>query len=159
MIEAEGRSPEAVRRTVAHVPGRHSVGPFNFFPAVTETFEFPRPLALIDSTIRKAVYPAGVRRPFADVLRIGEILEELGVRDESLNMWWWGEAEPNDLEYDVVRAVAGQGFGFRINVFADTLVGDGRTPAALMRRTVDMLAEAGVPVINPGLLQAPDPDA
>ena len=94
MSEAEGRSRVAARRGVAHVPGRHSVSPFNFLPAVTETFEFPQPLGLIDSTIRKAIYTAGVRPSVADVLRIGEILEELGVRDEGLNVWWWGGARP-----------------------------------------------------------------
>ena len=159
MRQSEVRSPNAAERGVAHVPGRHSVSPFNFLPEVTQTFDFPQPLALIDSTIRKVIYTAGVRPTVADILQVGEILEELGVRDESLNMWWWDEPQPNDIEYEVVRAVAAEGFSFRVNVFTDTLVGDGRTPASLMPRTVDLLAEAGVRTINPGLLQAPDAEA
>lgn len=48
-------------RGLAHVEGRHSVSPFNFRPEVTQEFDFPKPLALIDSTIRKVIYTAGVR--------------------------------------------------------------------------------------------------
>jgi hypothetical protein len=159
MKEAEDRSHASAGRGVAHMPGRHSVSPFNFLADVTDGFDFPRPLAMIDSTVRKAIYTAGVRPTVSDVLRIGEILAEIGVRDESLNMWWWGEAEPDQLEYDVVRALGAESFGFRVNVFSDTLVGDGCRPANLMRRTVDMLAEAGVGSVAPGLLRAPDADA
>ena len=159
MNEAQGRPQAPAGRGVPYAAGRHSVSPFNFHPEVTDGFDFPRPLALIDSTVRKAIYTAGVRPSIRDVLGIGEILAELGVRDESLNLWWWGEAEPDQLEYDVVRALGAESFGFRINVFSDTLVGDGRSPATLMRRTVDMLAEAGVTAVAPGLLQAPDADA
>jgi hypothetical protein len=159
MNEAQGWPHEPTGRGVPHVLGRHSVSPFNFLPDVTEGFDFPRPLALIDSTVRKAIYTAGVRPTVSDVLKISEILAELGVRDESLNMWWWGEGQPDQLEYDVVRALGVERFGFRINVFSDTVVGDGRSPAAFMRSTVDMLAEAGVTAVAPGLLQAPDADA
>jgi len=150
-------SEEARRR--AFVPGRHSVSPFNFHDEVLAEFEFPEPLALIDSTIRKVIYTAGVRTSVADLLRIGEILEELGVKDESLNLWWWGADQPNAVEWDAVRAFARAGFGFRVNVFTDTLVGSGAAPSTKMRRTVDMLAEAGVGAINPGLIEPPDADA
>jgi len=159
MHEPDARSSEMAERSRAFAPQRHSVSPFNFLPVVTDGFEFPKPLTLIDSTIRKAIYTAGARATVGDVLKIGEILAEIGVRDESLNLWWWGEDRPNRLEYDVMRAVVAERFGFRVNVFADTLVGDGRTPATLMRKTIDMLAAAGVTTVNPGLLQAPDGDA
>ena len=140
----------------AFVAGRHSVSPFNFRPEVTEEFEFPKPLALIDSTIRKVIYTAGIRTSVADLLKIGEILEEIGVKDESLNLWWWGADEPNSIEWEALQAFAKAGFGFRVNVFTDTLVGSGAVPSTKMRRTVDMLAELGVGAINPGLIEPPD---
>ncbi len=143
-------------RGVAHVEGRHSVSPFNFRPEITEQFHFPEPLALIDSTIRKVIYTAGLTTGIAELLEIGEILQEIGVRDESLNVWWWGADEPNPVEWETVRAFAKAGFDFHINVFTDTLVGNGLVPSTRMRRTVDMLAEAGIKTINPGLIEPPD---
>lgn len=143
----------------AFVAGRHSVSPFNFRPEVTEEFEFPKPLALIDSTIRKVIYTAGIRTSVTDLLKIGEILEEIGVKDESLNLWWWGADEPNGIEWEALQAFAKAGFGFRVNVFTDTLVGSGAVPSTKMRRTVDMLAELGVGAINPGLIEPPDEDS
>ncbi len=147
------------RRGEPHVEARHSVSPFNFRPEIVQEFDFPKPLALIDSTIRKVIYTAGVRPSISDLLKIGEILEELGVRDESLNVWWWNDDEPNEIEFETVKAFARAGFSYRVNVFVDTLVGDGRVPSTKMKRTVDMLAEAGIGMINPGLLEPADADA
>ncbi len=147
------------KRGSAHIEGRHSVSAFNFRPEVTQEFDFPKPLALIDSTIRKVIYTAGVRPTIKEVLKIGEILQEIGVKDESLNMWWWGDDRPNDIEYETVKAFAKAGFSFRVNVFLDTLVGDGRTPSTNMKRSVDMLAGLGIGTVNPGLLEPADAEA
>lgn len=147
------------KRGLAHIEGRHSVSPFNFKAEVTQGFDFPKPLALIDSTIRKVIYTAGVRPTIKELLNIGEILEEIGVKDESLNMWWWGDDRPNDIEYETVKAFARGGFSFRVNVFLDTLVGDGRIPSVNMKRSADMLAELGIGTVNPGLLEPADAEA
>lgn len=147
------------KRGSAHIEGRHSVSAFNFRPEVTQEFDFPKPLALIDSTIRKVIYTAGVRPTIKELLKIGEILQEIGVKDESLNMWWWGDDRPNDIEYETVKAFAQAGFSFRVNVFLDTLVGDGRTPSTNMKRSVDMLAGLGIGTVNPGLLEPADAEA
>jgi len=141
------------------VGGRHFVSPFNFRAEVTAGFDFPRPLRLIDSTIRKVIYTAGVRPSIRDLLEIGAVLEAIGVKDESLNLWWWGEDEPGDIEFETVKAFAKAGFSFDIKVFSDTFVGDGGRPSTNMRRSVDMLAELGVRSINPGLVEAADADA
>lgn len=155
----ERDGPNGEPRGRAKVEGRHFVSPFNFMPAVTGGFDIPSPLALIDSTIRKAIYTTGVRPDERDLLAICELLEELGIGEESLNLWWRGADEPNEQEYRAVKTVARAGFSFKINVFSDTLLGDGTAPMAHMRRTVDMLAECGVTILNPGLQQAPTEDA
>lgn len=146
-------------RGVAHVEGRHSVSPFTFRPEITEQFDFPKPFALIDSTIRKTIYNAGVHASVADLLKIGEVLQTIGVKDESLNLWWWNEDEPNQFEWEAVKAFGKAGMDFGISVFTDTLVGDGVTPSTKMRRTVDMLAEVGIRTLSPGLIQPPNADA
>lgn len=146
-------------RGLAHVEGRHSVSDLNFRPEVTSGFDFPKPLSLIDSTIRKVIYTAGVHAELPELLKIGEVLQELGVRDESLNLWWWGEDEPNSFEWEAVRAFGKAGFDFGISVFTDTLVGNGVEPSTKMRRTVDMLAEAGIRTLSPGLIEPPDAEA
>lgn len=143
----------------AQVEGRHFVSPFNFMPEVTAGFDIPTPLGLIDSTIRKVIYTAGVRPNERDLRVICEILEELGIGEESLNMWWRGADAPDAQEYEAVRIVARARPKFLVNVFTETLLGDGTTPDDKMRRTVDMLAEDGIKLLNPGLLQAPNEDA
>lgn len=155
----DGKSSSSAGRGQALAPGRHWVSDANFAPEVTRDFEFPKPLGLIDSTLRKVIYTAGVRPSVAALLRIAEILAEIGVRDESLNLWFWGEAHPDELEWSLVRALGQENCGLRLNVFTDTLVGDGRVPASRMRETVDRLADVGVRIVNPGLVQAAGSEA
>lgn len=160
-MPAEQKSPagnDAVRGR-AQVEGRHFVSPFNFMPEVTAGFDIPKPMGLIDSTIRKVIYTAGVRPSERDLQAICEILDELGVGEESLNMWWRGADQPNEQEYEAVRIVARARPKFLVNVFTETLLGDGTAPADKMKRTVDMLAADGIRILNPGLLQAPNEEA
>lgn len=145
-------------RGQAHAEGRHSVSPFNFMPEVTSGYEIPTPLGLIDSTIRKVIYTVGVRPTEGELIEICGLLEELGVEEESLNVWWrGGEADPQEL--GAALAIAKAKPKFKLNVFTDTLLGNGDTPMPLMKQTVDMFAEAGIKLLNPGLLQAPSEDA
>ena len=60
----------------------------------------------------------------------------------------------------MLEAIVEGDFDFRLNVYTDTLLGDGRHPQPVsMRQTVDMLVAAGVKVAAPGIVPAPDPDA
>ncbi len=143
----------------SYVEGRHFVSPFNFMPEVTSEFSPPKPVGLISSTIRKVIYTLGVRANEADLLAICELLDELGVEEECLNVWWRGATTPNPIEQAAALIVAGAQTKFKKNLFTDTLLGDGNTPMPLMRETVDRFAEAGIRIFNPGILQAPDEDA
>jgi len=141
------------------VEGRHFVSPFNFMPEVTAGWEIPTPLGLIDSTIRKVIYTVGVRPTEGELIEICGLLEELGIEEESLNVWWRGGDEGDPQELAAVFAIARAKPNFKLNVFTDTLLGNGDTPMPLMKQTVDMFAEAGIKLLNPGLLQAPSEDA
>jgi isopropylmalate/homocitrate/citramalate synthase len=145
-------------RGQAFAEGRHFVSEFNFVPEVTSGYEIPTPLGLIDSTIRKVIYTVGVRPSEAELLEICHILEELGIEEESLNVWW-RDGEPDPQELAAAMTIARAKVKFKVNVFTDTLLGNGETPMPLMKQTVDMFAEAGIKLLNPGLLQAPNDDA
>ena len=88
---------------VARLDGSHWVSPFNFTADATEGFDFPTPLGLIDSTLRKARYTAGATIEIDGFLRIAEALDEVGVRDESLNINWFGEKQPVRAEFELAR--------------------------------------------------------
>ncbi|MCE4027623.1 hypothetical protein LXM50_16725 [Microbacterium sp. Au-Mic1] len=142
------------------VEGSHWVSPVNFEDEVTRDFDFPRPLGLIDSTLRKTNYTAGTRTTIDGYLRIAQALEDIGIRDESLNLDWWGDDEPNARELELVREILAGGFGFTCNVYADTLLGNGEgTPKIDPCSTVDLLLELGATVIGPGIVEASSPEA
>lgn len=142
----------------ALVPGRHHVSEMNFRPEVTADYTFPDPLGLIDSTVRKVVYTYGVRPSEADVIAICELLDELGVEEESLNVWWRGP-EPAAQELAALKAVMKSGASFKACVFSDTFLGNGTTDPAHLQRTVDLYAGLGVKIVNPGLNLPPDASA
>jgi isopropylmalate/homocitrate/citramalate synthase len=138
--------------------GRHSVSAFNFMPEVKAAYEIPTPLGLIDSTIRKVIYTVGVRPTATDLLKICELLDELGVGEESLNVWYRnGGANPQEM--DAARTVTSGNFNFKINVFTDTMLGDGTQDMPLMRETIDRFGAMGIKLMNPGLLQPPNESA
>jgi len=137
------------------VEGSHWVSPVNFEEEVTRDFDFPRPLGLIDSTLRKTNYTAGATTTIDGFLRIAQALEDIGVRDESLNLDWWGDDVPNARELELVREVLAGGFSFTSNVYADTLLGNGDgEPRLNPRSTVDLLLSLGAKVIAPGIVEA-----
>jgi D-citramalate synthase len=140
------------------VQGSHWVSPVNFDPEVTRSLDFPSPLGLISSTLRKVRYTAGATTTTDGFLRIAAALDEVGIRDESLNLDWWGDEEPNRGELELVREILAGGFSFTANVYADTLLGDG-TKASGGKRTVDLLLELGARVIAPGIVAAPTAEA
>ena len=149
----------AVNPTRSHlIHGSHWVSPVNFDPELTASYDFPQPLRLISSTLRKVRYTAGATTTIDGMLRLGAALDAVGVRDESLNLDWWGDSSPNRSELDLVRAVLGAGFSFTTNVYADRLLGDGITRHE-GKRTVDLLLDLGAEVVAPGIVEAPDADA
>ncbi len=137
--------------------GQFWISPVNFDPEVTAGFDFPSPLGLIDSTLRKTLYTAGATTDLAGFLRIAQALDEIGVRHESLNVNFFGESTPVRAEFELARAVLAGGFGFTTNVYADTLLSNGATPHAISPyAAVDLLLELGAEVIAPGVVPAPD---
>ncbi len=150
--------PDSAGRGKPLVEGRHHVSAFNFMPEVTAGWDIPTPLGLIDSTIRKVIYTVGVKPTEGELIEICGLLEELGIEEESLNVWYRG-GEPDPQELAAALAIAKAKPKFKLNVFTDTLLGNGVTPMPQMKQTVDLFAEAGFKLLNPGLLQAPDDDA
>ncbi|MEV0087691.1 hypothetical protein [Saccharopolyspora sp. NPDC050642] len=140
--------------------GSHWVSPVNFDPEVQGGFRWPDPFELIDSTLRKALFTAGATTTIDGFLRIAEALADAGVKEESLNINWGGGSAPIPRELELCRAIAGRDFGFRLNVYADTLLSDGvnRQPVTA-RETARLLADLGVRVLAPGIVQAPSKEA
>jgi OHCU decarboxylase len=141
----------------ARVEGSHWIGEMNFAPEVTAQFDFPAPLALIDSTLRKSRYTAGAVTSVDGFLRMAAALDDIGVQHESLNLDWWGEKTPNARELELCAAIAGGGFSFVTNIYADTLLGNGAAPMPVdPRSAVDVLVGIGAKVMAPGIVPAPD---
>ena len=107
----------------AHVPGRSWVSPLNFDPEVTATYDFPKPLVIFDSTLRKILYTAGLRPTVRDLLRVAEALEAAGVKENHLMVDFWGGDEPDALELEVAKAVLRQKFSFNSTVCSDQVPG------------------------------------
>lgn len=144
----------------ARQEGTHWVSTTNFDPEVTAQFDFPAPLALLDSTLRKARYTAGATTSIDGFLRIAAALDAVGVRQESLNLDWWGDDRPSPRELELCREVLAGGFGFRTSVYTDTLLGNGAAaPLADPRDVVDLLAGMGATLMSPGIVPAPTPEA
>jgi isopropylmalate/homocitrate/citramalate synthase len=137
--------------------GQFWIGEMNAAPEVTSQFDFPDPLLLIDSTLRKVRYTAGAVTTIDGFLRIADALAAVGVAHESLNLDWWGESQPNARELELCSAIASGGFGFTTNIYADTLLGNGASDAVVdPRSAVDVLVGIGAKVMAPGIVPAPD---
>jgi len=54
------------------------------------------------------------------MLRIAEALQEAGVRDEELNVHWWGGQHPERTEFNLARAILARGFAFRSWLYTET---------------------------------------
>ena len=144
----------------ARVDGSHWVSDTNFDTEVVSQFEFPAQLRIIDSTLRKACYTAGATTTIDGYLRIAEALERVGIRDESLNINWFGEREPVAREFELAQATLSGGFGFDVNVYADTLLSNGVQQHAITpHQTVDLLMGIGARMIAPGVVPAPTLEA
>jgi isopropylmalate/homocitrate/citramalate synthase len=106
----------------AQIPGRSWVSPLNFDPEVTTTYDFPQPLTIFDSTLRKILYTAGIRPTVRDLLRVAEALEAAGVKENHLMVDFWGGDEPDALELEVAKAVLAQKFSFNSTVCSDKVL-------------------------------------
>lgn len=95
------------------------MSPFNYDQTLLKGFEFPDPLRIYDYTLAKIIYTPGVSPPIPDMLRIAAALEAAGVRDELLNVHFWGDPEPDHAEFELTKAVLTGGFSFRKGVFCE----------------------------------------
>jgi HMGL-like len=141
---------------VHKLEGSHWVSPVNFDDRLHAEYEWPQPFALIDSTLRKTLFTAGATTSMDGFVRIAAALSAAGVREESLNINWGGGREPIAREAQLLQTIAGRDFGFRLNVYADTLLSDGENHQPVgWRQTVDQLYEWGVRTFAPGIVPAP----
>ncbi|MGE3268042.1 MAG: 2-isopropylmalate synthase [Chloroflexota bacterium] len=149
-------NPDKVHRR----EGSFWVSRTNFDPEVTSQFDWPQPLLIIDSTLRKMLFTAGALTTMDGFVRVAEALAEAGVKHESLNINWAGGPAPIPRELALVKAIAGRDFGFELNVYADTLLSDGqnRQPVSA-RETAMVLRDLGVRTLGVGIVQAPSADA
>ncbi|MFE7423488.1 2-isopropylmalate synthase [Rhodococcus sp. NPDC057529] len=138
----------------------HWVSPVNFDDTLHAQYEWPTPFTLIDSTLRKTLFTAGATTTMDGFVRIATALDAAGIREESLNINWGGGPNPIPREAELIRTIAGGNFGFRLNVYADTLLSDGENYQPIgMRPTVDQLYEWGVRTFAPGIVPPPSPAA
>jgi D-citramalate synthase len=145
---------------VYRLEGSHWVSPVNFDDRLHAEYDWPAPLTLIDSTLRKTLFTAGATTSMEGFVRIASALSAAGIREESLNINWAGGREPIAREAQLLRAIAGQDFGFRLNVYADTLLSDGENHQPVgWRHTVDRLYSWGVRTFAPGIVPAPSASA
>ena len=124
------------------------MSPLNFDPEVTSGLDFPSPITIYDSTIRKVLYTAGVRPSVTSMLRIAEELEAAGVRESHMMVDFWGSSEPDSLEFSVCEAILEKQFSFHSTVGSDLIFPNSVYGAPVnfdaTRRAVDMLQEIGV---------------
>jgi len=140
--------------------GSFWVSTTNFDEEVTSQFDWPDPLVLIDSTLRKMLFTAGALTTMDGFARVAEALAEAGVKEESLNINWAGGLTPIPRELALVKTIAGRGFGFKLNVYADTLLSDGQNRQRVTaRQSAELLASLGVRMLGVGIVQAPSEDA
>lgn len=155
-------APTGVGSEPTFQAGHHWVSPFNADPSTREGFDFPRPLTVFDSTLRKIMYCGGLRPTIDDMLRVAEALETVGIGEVFFNVDWWGDAQPEQLEYEVCRALLARGFGFRTTVYSDAFVSSsvyGANSPVASRQAVDTLRAIGmtmmqVPLGDPGDAEA-----
>lgn len=131
-----------------YAEGRHWVSSLNFDPVARAEHAFPSPLVVYDSTLRKMLLASGTRPSVDDLLTVAEALVEVGIRQEIFNVDWWGDPEPDELEFETCRALLRGGFGFELTVYSDSFVGYGsydveRTPVS-GPAVVDRLRDLGV---------------
>lgn len=145
---------------VARREGSHWVSEMNFDPEVQREFDWPQPLVLIDSTLRKMLFTAGATTSMEGFVCVAEALAQAGIREESLNVTWGGGMEAVPGELGLCRAIAGRDFGFKLNVYADVFLSDGQTPHRVSaRQALVQFVELGVGRVAVGIVQAPTPDA
>jgi hypothetical protein len=124
----------------------------NFHRAVQDTFHFSEPLTIVDSTIRKILYTGTNRPTVAGMLKVAEGLAEVGVRQITLNVRWWGDKSVDPLEYRVSRAVLAADLGFKAIVTSDSLVQAALAPApsggASVKAILDGLEKTGADTIS-----------
>lgn len=149
--------------TMAWRTGQYWVSPLNAAPAVQDTYAFPDPLVIYDSTVRKILYTPGLRPPVDKLLRVCSALEEVGVREIILCVNSWGDATPERVEHQVAREILSRGFAFRTTVLADSLLpsrvdGTGHFPNSAVE-AVSMLGDIGARTIAVLLRVLTDPNA
>ncbi len=126
----------------AYVPGHHWVAAANFDPTIQESYAFPNPLTIVDSTLRKIIHISGIRPSIDSMLRIAEALEDVGVREMMLDLHWWGDETPASLQLEICRAVLARKFGFHITVATASLLN--AEEVVSMEHVIDTLRDIGM---------------
>lgn len=132
--------------TADYMPGHHWVSPANYDTRVQESFDFPSPLTIYDSTLRKILYTPGLRVTSDDLLRVANALDWARVPEVLFNVHWWGDPEPEVLEYETCKALLKESFDFGITVSPDIIrsVYPRERTGKPARDAIDRLATIGV---------------
>ncbi|MFT3863801.1 MAG: hypothetical protein QM729_05965 [Solirubrobacterales bacterium] len=125
----------------------HWVSPFNFDPAAVGSYEFPDPVVIYDSTLRKILLTPGVSPPIEDVVEVAEALEAIGVQAVALNIHWWGDATPNKREFELCRAILERDLSFEVSVYLQA-AGPDPANAISPREAIDQILGLGVRTIE-----------
>lgn len=132
-----------------YVEGHHWVSAMDLAPEVVRTFSFPRPLTLYDATLRKILYTPGIEPSVDDLLFIADALEDVGVREMTLNVHWWGERDVQPKEYEVARAVLSRNFRFHVTVYPDAAISASDTrPPVEPREALALVREMGADTVE-----------
>jgi D-citramalate synthase len=134
-------------RSKAVAAGKYSVAPINFSPDIVRSYRFPKPLKIVDSTLRKLLYVSGTQPTLSGLLKVADALVEAGVRHMILNVRWWGDDTPDPAEFRLCKAVMAQDYGIDIGVFSDFTIDSrlGKTYGKNLEfeATVDAVERAG----------------
>jgi hypothetical protein len=75
-----------------------------------------------DSTLRKLLLMPTIKPTLSQILETADQLAEIGVRHVILNVFYNGDVEPNDIEFQVCRELLSRDFGFEVSVSSDAFI-------------------------------------
>lgn len=103
-------------------PRNDFAAPSRWMEQVRDAANIPSDLTIYDGTLRKILTTAGLSPSVDDMLYIAEQQQRLGVKHAFMNVFYSGDAEPNDREWSSLKAVLARDFGFEVTVNTDAFV-------------------------------------
>src|SRR3984957_10189231 len=95
------------------------VSPYNFVPAVRDTFDLPEKVSIHDATLRDGEQTPGVVFSIADKIAIAEKLDEVGVERIEAGM-----PAVSEQDFEAIKQISKLGLKARIYTFARAMNSD-----------------------------------